>query len=288
MYAAQCRASTLSLAAVAACLLASQGARAQRLVIAPVTDAPYARLGTEGEIAISGLDEMGAQLRLATPEQAQSLLIRLGVEPEIARGGAAQHDQLTAISLVSLPSLPPSATTPPATEYALLFLPQAVQGNAAMYLLSRSTQAGHTGVWHRADGGLVNQFSNPVSFELLTLRGRTAPLLALHHVNLSHGSNQCQDQTEVFTFSTGKLTQVLHTPDYVSSESLPSDERGLEEQRSTFLPLPDGTLEETRLTTADAQPVQLARRRWHWSATLAQFTPGAFQVLGTASAGALP
>ena len=71
MHAAQCRASTLSLAAVAACLLASQGARAQGLVIAPVTDAPYARLGTEGEIAISGLDEMGAQLRLATPEQAQ-------------------------------------------------------------------------------------------------------------------------------------------------------------------------------------------------------------------------
>jgi hypothetical protein len=277
---AECRKAALILTCFAAGLLTCQSALAQSGATPALREAQFQRLGVEGEIALGNLGDMQTGLELATPQQAQSLLIRLGVEPEIAQESVQFQAHGPAISLTSLPTMPPSATVAPATEYALLFLPETVQGHAAMYLLSRTARAGHPGVWHRADGSLLDQFCNQVSVELVTLHGARAPLLALHHVNLDHGSNMCEDQTEFFSFTTGKLTEVLHTPDYDFSDKwVPAGETRPEVQRSTFLPLPDGTLEETRLTTLDDQPEQLARRRWRWQAALGQLTPGAFQAL---------
>ena len=251
-------------------------AGSQGPVVDPVGDGNDVRLGVVGEIAASGsVDEMSDRLRFATVAQAGRLLERLGVEPAIAREAVQGRDDLPAIQLEALPERRSPIVTVH-TRYAVLFLPHTVQGMAALYLLSHAKPG--SSAWHSTDHLLCASFTHSVAYEIVQLHGQDTPLLALHHVNTSHGSDGSQDETEMYAIQDGKLVERMHTPDSVVKEQWSSrDTSQTLEQQSRFQPFPDGSLEETRSSLLDGEWSGVERRYWHWSAARRQFAPTAFE-----------
>ena len=251
-------------------------AGSQGPVIASAAAGDDVRSRTAGEIAASGsIDEMSDRLRFATIAQADTLLERLGVEPAIAKEAVQARNELPAIQLQSVPERR-SPTVTVHTRYAVLFLPHTVQGMAALYLLSRANPG--SSAWHSTDHALCASFTHDVSYEIVQLNGQDTPLLALHHVNISHGSDGSEDETELYAMRDGRLVERMHTPDSVVKEQWSSrDTSQTLEQQSSFQAFPDGSLEETRSSLLNGQWSGVERRYWHWSAARRQFAPTPFE-----------
>jgi hypothetical protein len=265
-------------------LLAHPLACAQGLVIPAAPDAAgNMHLGTVGEISISDLDEMETRLQFATVEQAANLLVRLGVEPGAAREAAEQSRQERRIRLEAEPA--DRRYAPPPLERAVLFLPDIGQGNAEIILLERRHKGASASPWRGMDHQFINQFAHDASYEWLVLEGAPRPLLAVHHVNSGHGSNIAQDQTVLYRVRGGKLVECLRTQDFINKqqwkEHAPVDDPQELEQTSTFLPFPDGSLEQTQSSTVDGRLSRVERRSWRWNAEQGRFVTGAFKIAGT-------
>ena len=239
-------------------------------------------LGTEGEIAIGGnLDDLSDRLHLATSTQAVNLLGRLGVDPAIAQAAVQGREGFSSIQLEAVP-MQQAPTVTQNTKNAFLFLPHAGQGMAAVYLLSRTKPGAPQGAWQSTGHLVVAGFTSDVSCEIVHLGGAKTsldtPFIALHRVNLSHGSDGSEDETRVYAIRDGKLVELMHTPDYASRQQWKSKDISQDiEQQSIFIPFPDGSLEKMRTSKLNGHWSKVERRYWRWKPAQAQFKATSFQ-----------
>jgi hypothetical protein len=211
------------------------------------------------------LGEMEDMLRSADVGQRVDLLTRLGVDPSIGKTVVEELQPGQKIELLPI-------RVQEETHYGLAFLPSFRE--CYLYLLQEA-DGDPKMRWHVIDKQELNCWHGAGFVELLPLRTPNAEDLVIHRVNYNHGSGVVEDQTQVFSILRGKLVQTLATQDYLSEETLGTE--NTTEHRSTFLRFPDLSLEETRTIAVNDKLEKVERRYWRWSGRKLRFTPSLFK-----------
>ncbi len=229
------------------------------------------RVGVTGQIQIAELNQMEQELSVADPDQKIDLLVRLGVDPVLATRAVVARMPGEEIALRPL-------RRAAGESLGVVFLPDGTRGYAALYLLEQTHDAGQSVGWKAIDHLQPGCWRVSCSFELAPVENMDADDILLHHVNQGHGSGMVTDNTELFSPVHGRLRRVLSTHDYDLEDEIGGPERI---RSSTFLPMPDGALEESRSTSLDDRLSLVERRYWTWSTAKQQFTPSRFQAVAT-------
>jgi hypothetical protein len=229
---------------------------------------PHIRLGVEGQISLGKLDEMQSALSVADAKQKADLLIRLGVEKEIAN---VTTDELLPEEKILLHSV----RTPLQASYAVAFLP-GFRG-CFLYLMQGSDADVQKHPWHVIDRQNLDCWHGDSTLEFLSLRQKETDDIVAHHVNLGHGSGMVEDQTQIYSILNSKLVQTMATQDYLSEVTWGTDITT--ERQSTFLLFPDRSLEESRTTSIKDVFKKVERRYWHWSEARQKFVSSPFRTV---------
>jgi hypothetical protein len=230
----------------------------------------YVRVGVDGDIPLGKLGEMEDMLSLADAGQKAGLLVRLGVDPVIAKYVAEglQPGETIGIKPIRMPG---------EADYGAVFLRGGTGVSGYLYLLQGSDQDPKKKAWHVVDYQEINCWDGPYSYEIMPLRRPDRDDMVLHHVNENHGSGVVANQTQVYSILNGKLVQTLATQDFLSQLTLGTEDTL--EQRSTFLRFPNNSLEETRASTFNDKLKKVERRYWRWSEPMQKFLPGQFRLI---------
>ncbi len=231
--------------------------------------AQYARVGVTGQIQMAGLSQMEQALAVADPDQKIDLLVRLGVDQDLAERAVAAILPGEAIALRPL-------RRAAGASLAVVFLPDGSRGYADLFLLEQTHDTGQPPGWKAVDHEQPSCWRVSCSFELVPVENQDADDILLHHVNRGHGSGMVTDNTELFSPAQGRLRRVLSTEDYDRQDEIGGPERV---RSSTFLPMPNGALEESRSTSLDDRLTLVERRYWTWSKAKHQFIPLSFQAV---------
>ena len=223
------------------------------------------RPGVQGIIPMGPLDEMEDMLSAGDAGQKVDLLMRLGVEPEIAK---VTVEELVPGERIQLRSV----REPGHPQFGAAYLP-GFRG-CFLYLLEEFHNGDGKPAWRATDHRTVDCWDGDASLEVMTLRRADSDDLVFHHVNVGHGSGYLEDQTQVFAILGGKLVKVLETTDLLSVEEVGTGRTT--EHRSTFLRFPGRLYEETRTTSVDDVPKTVERRYWRWSPREDKFVAGTF------------
>jgi hypothetical protein len=222
----------------------------------------------EGQISLGKLDEMQSALSVADAKQKADLLIRLGVEKEIAN---VTTDELLPEEKILLHSV----RTPLQASYAVAFLP-GFRG-CFLYLMQGSDADVQKHPWHVIDRQNLDCWHGDSTLEFLSLRQKETDDIVAHHVNLGHGSGMVEDQTQIYSILNSKLVQTMATQDYLSEVTWGTDITT--ERQSTFLLFPDRSLEESRTTSIKDVFKKVERRYWHWSEARQKFVSSPFRTV---------
>lgn len=229
---------------------------------------PQFRVGVQGQIPLGKLDEMEDLLHLAGARQKADLLVRLGIEKEIAN---VITEELRPEEKIVLHPV----RTPQQTHYAVAFLP-GFRG-CFLYLMQGSDEDTQKHPWHVSDRKNLDCWHGDSTLEFVPLRRSDTDDIVAHHVNLGHGSGMVEDQTQVYSILHGKLVQTMATQDYLSEVTL--DTGDTTEHQSTFLHFPDLSLEESRTTTLNEVFKTMERRYWRWSEQQQKFVASPFKLV---------
>ncbi len=210
---------------------------------------------------------MDNALQLADTDQTIDLLVRIGVDPEIAK--------------VSMEASPPkkvelrSIQTKGKGRYGLLVLPVVSQSQMWFYLIREVVDVDNKSTWSAIDSIHPSCWRTNCTYDLTQLGERDVDDIFIHHINLGHGSNYVADRSVLFTVRDGKFAQALATQDYLNQDILGGSSHDLE-QISTFLPFPGRLLEETRTSATNGEIKKVERRYWHWARKARKLLPGNF------------
>ncbi|WP_041598292.1 hypothetical protein [Granulicella tundricola] len=235
------------------------------------------RFGYSGGLAGEASADIDQELKLGSPDQREGLLKLLGVD------GAIAHDAAAAVPNSNIHIEPIVGS-----EGRLLFFPCTGPGSPSSHLYLLRTTKEHR--WHVVAGERFDCWWKPTSYELIKTEGKVDQSVLIHHVNRGHGSGIVEDHMLLFEVRGNLLANVLETKEYTSEDRMA--EGPIVQHSSTLLPLPDGSIEETRITTtvgsstkggkSETAPVMQShialaeRRRWRWSAGDKHYVDGSF------------
>lgn len=219
--------------------------------------------------------DLRQELQLGTPGQREGLLRALGVNR------AFVHD--AAVTTVGTGLRVEEVV---GTDASLLLLPCSGPGLPFSHL--HLLRAGKDEHWHAVDHADLDCWRQPTSFELISTKDRVSPAVLVHHVNRGHGTGLVEDHVLLFEVRGDHLVSVLETEEYMSTYQVGGYKTV--EHAGTLLPFPDGSIEETRVTTTTFdQPVAddkgpsvaagrraavIERRRWSWREASQSYVPG--------------
>lgn len=221
------------------------------------TAAGQVRVGVNGEIPLSTLDEMKSLLSLADAHQKADLLVRLGVDSAIAHPIAEGLLPGEEIELQPL-------RTQGEAHYGFTFLPNGTGVSCFLYLLQGSDESTEKKPWHVVDQQSIDCWGGAATVETMTLRHFDLDDIVLHQVTENHGSGVLAKETQVFSILNGRLQLTLSTRDYLSEVVWGTEDEELE-RRSTFLRFPNNALEESRTSANKDKLKKVERRYWRWS-----------------------
>jgi hypothetical protein len=220
-------------------------------------------VGFRGQIPIDTLESMDSTLLVADQASKAELLKRLGVDAGIADAASSSH---FSHEIEIRPTLQGSGDL-----YGIMTLPCGVQGQAFLYLL----QAARPRKWRVVDSVAMDCFHETPAVGLLSfLPGESS--VFVQHANSGHGTGTVEDKAALYIIQNGRFREVLSTFD-CSSEGGASANAAQIEQASTFLQMPGGILEETRITSQSNLPLRAERRLWRWDTRRNSFTAGLFR-----------
>lgn len=253
-------------------IISMAGHRKPSAVLVPLltlflTNAPaQVRIGYSGRLTAEASADIDQELTLGSPDQREDLLKILGVD------GAIAHNAAVAVAATDIHSEPIAGS-----QARLLFLPCSNSGYPSSHLYLLSAEKNQH--WHATDSFAFDCWWKPTSHELIQIQGKTEQSVLVHHVNHGHGSGVVEDHLLLFDLQGDRLTKVLETEEYTSEDGMASGH--IIQHSSTLLSLPDGSLEETRITTTQdpssengkgqgafrmRSHITLAERRlWRWS-----------------------
>ena len=229
-------------------------------------------VGYRGSLTTAKDVDLNQEFQLGTPTQREGLLEILGVDKIYV------HDAATAMPQTTI-----HVDQMEGTGASLLFLPCGGQGSPFSHLyLLRPAQDLH---WRAVDRVHLDCWRESTSYELIHIQGRFGQAILVHHINRGHGSGLVQDNMALFEVQKDHLAKVLDTQEYKFQDQTDRDQTV--QQSSTLLAFPDGSLEETRITTGKSSSVQVQhaasalveRRRWYWSQSSQAFVPKGFSIV---------
>lgn len=232
--------------------------------------AQYVRVGVSGPIAIGKLDEMQDTLAYADKAQKADLLTRLGVDAKSAKYAVDEMLDTDSISFTPI-------HTGDNNQFGVAFVPSSTGGFAALYLLKAQAESAEL-PWKIVDHQDLSCWRATCTLETMPRRSKKVDDLVLHHVNLGHGSDYVEDETQGFVIHNDKLQKTFSASDYLE-DSVFGDGRtiGVARQRaSEFLRFPDDSIEETQTVTLNDQRTEIRRRFWRWSELSRSFVPETF------------
>jgi hypothetical protein len=238
------------------------------IYLCPLLNGQYLnyRAGISGTIPIDNLEKMDDDLVIADPAPRLDLLKRLGIDSNIAEAATSprfSHD----IQIEPL-------RTQSGKLYGILSLPCGIQNVAFIYLLDKTG----TTIWHAVDQVALDCFIGTPTHRFLS-PSSGEDFIFIEHVSSGHGSTgELDDQATLYSVSNGKMHQVLSTNDF-SSRQEPTWTLPPIEQKSSFLQLPGGIIEETRITSQKDSLLRAERRIWRWSNNLKAFQATSFRTL---------
>ena len=229
------------------------------------------RVGFEGSLSAQKDADLNQEFELGTPSQREGLLGELGVDKAYVHEAATATPQTE----IHVDQIEEGSTS-------LLFLPCAGPGSpVSHFYLLRLDQERH---WRAVDSVVLDCWWKPTSYEFLPIKGRAGQAILAHHVNFGHGSGLVQDNMALFEVRGDHLAKVLDTQEYKSEDQTGGDRTV--QQSSTLLAFPDGSLEETRITSVKKSSVEaqhatslVERRRWHWSEKSNAFVATTFRTI---------
>lgn len=228
--------------------------------------AQYLAVGVGSPIEIGDLSAMEQSVNMANKDLKLDRLKRLGVDAKQAQYAV---DQLANGSI----EIRPMASTLPDRYGYLWVAGLATCGTLALL----KAPAAHPTAWQVAQSICIDDWDGPARPELLTLHAAGNQELLLHGVNKGHGSNLLENVLIVYSLLDGKLVKTLETLDEDHVDVLGTEVEDTTEHHSSFLPMPDGSLEESRQTSHNDKYVKLERRYWHWSAADRHYHASPFQ-----------
>jgi hypothetical protein len=202
------------------------------------------RVGISGTIPIGKLEKMDDELLVADPGPKLDLLKRLGVDANVA-------EAVTQPSFVHDIEIHPIHTRS-GKYYGLLSLPCGLQGQAFLYLL----EAKEADSWHTVDSVALDCFHQTPTYRLLTLTPGEECIL-VQHASAGHGTGEMEDKATVYAIRGGRMREALSTVDFLSRVEIGSDAPPIE-QSGSFLQISCRTIEETRITSQNGVPPELA------------------------------
>ena len=230
-------------------------------------------VGYTGSLPTEKNSDLNQEMQLGTPLQREGLLKALGVDLVFV------NEIATAVPHTELRIDPVDGT-----DANLLFLPCGGPGSPQAYFyLLRPGQDQH---WHAIDSVHLDCWSEPTSYEWIQVQGKPGRSILAHHVNHGHGSGMVEDHMQLFEVRGDHLVSVLDTEEYTSQAKAGTNDTT--QHSSTLLSFPDGSIEETRITTnrngSTDQPmpasiVSVERRRWHCVEHSKSYVPGKFVVI---------
>lgn len=237
------------------------------------TSSSQVRVGYDGSLSTDKGADLSMEMQLGSPAQREDLLKALGVAPVYIDGATP-----------AVPQTDFRVDEVAGTEARLLFLPCSGPGSpsAHLYLL----QPGQDQHWHAVDHTDLDCWWQPSSYEWVQIQGKPRPSILAHHLNHDHGSGIVEDNMLLFEVLSNRLVKVLETEEFTSQAQIADDPTI--QHSSTLLPFPDGSLEETRITSEAApsadpfKPLRIARverRRWRWVESSKSYAPGKFAVV---------
>jgi hypothetical protein len=236
------------------------------IYLCPFLHSQYLHVGISGAIPVDNLKKMDDDLLIADPAPKLDLLKRLGIDSNIAEAATSprfSHD----IQIEPL-------RTQSGKLYGILSLPCGIQNLAFIYLLDKTG----TSIWHAVDHVSLDCFHGTPTHRLLS-PSPGEDFIFVEHVSSGHGSTgELDDQATLYSVSNGKMHQVLSTNDY-SRRQEPTWTLPPVEQNSSFLQLPGGIIEETRITSQKDSLLRAERRIWGWANDLKAFQATSFHTL---------
>lgn len=237
----------------------------------------YISVGYKGSIPDpKDISDLQNAFSIGNPQQQTELLERLGIKKEIANG-ATQERKQTGVQILALDDLD-------RTDLCLMLLQPSETAipEPTLYLLVRSSN----GKWKIADERMLAGWFATPTVELLYLPKEGTTGILAHHLIAGHGSGYNKEKLELLAVRSNRFVELMEVPEFMHSTIWGTS---IElEQKTTLLPFPDGSLEETRATfkhngttgkgrkEMEVKLTKVERRRWRWNPNTKKYEPSAF------------
>lgn len=230
------------------------------------------RVGIDGDIPMTTLEQMQDNLGFANAQQRMDLFVHLGIDAITAKTMA---DAWTP----SMPTQFRPLRTGMRESMGLIFVPDGPSGTCFLFLLEHSETKSSL-VWRVVDRLQPDSWDHSVSLEIAQLRRDGEDDIILHHVDETHGTVFVAGETQVFSVFFGKLVRTLATEDFRNEDRLGEDQKArAEASESRFQRLPGHVWEETRTQSVNGEMTKAERRRWRWSNAELAFHADSFTPL---------